>query len=390
MQFKLIYKPKTQSVSKKTEVLIECYHLRKYKTVCTGVYIEPQFWSDDKCLVTTKHPQHSTINRMLKEKVSELEKACYNFEYSGGIFDFNALKNITSGKDKQSFCDYIADCLKNESDLEVKSIVKYKYNIEIIRGILGTLSTDKLTEMHIIKLDAAYRKEYAPSTVARLHIFTEKYIKLAVKSKILRSNPYDLVKLPKFKADSKEVMHTMAELDALEALQKLPYTHAMIRDRYLYSCYTGLRISDNLALLKSAFTDTPEGYVVDLHTIKGYGHDLIHPIGLMFDGRADTIARRWMNAHDEPTLFPAISRTHISSVLLVLAEMAEIDKHMTFHVARHTCASHLADVLQNPFLLMKLMGWADIKTAMGYVHSSPESTKKLLRLVKDDWKEKAR
>jgi integrase len=202
-------------------------------------------------------------------------------------------------------------------------------------------------------------------------------------------NPYDRVKLQKFKPEPKNVMHTIAELDALEKLTDLPYNIAMIRDRYLYSCYTGLRISDNLALLKTDLTDTPDGYVVNLHTIKGYGHDLIHPIGLMFDGRPDTIARRWITAHTEATLFPTISRAYISTVLLVLADMAKIKKHLTFHVARHTCASLLADISQNPYLIMNVLGHADIKTSMTYIHASPEGTKKQFRILQD-WKEKAR
>jgi len=73
----------------------------------------------------------------------------------------------------------------------------------------------------------------------------------------------------------------------------------------------------------------------------------------------------------------------------MLAEMAGIDKHLTFHVARHTCASLLADISSNPFLIMEILGHADIQTSMGYIHASPESTKKQFRILKD-WKEKAR
>jgi hypothetical protein len=37
----------------------------------------------------------------------------------------------------------------------------------------------------------------------------------------------------------------------------------------------------------------------------------------------NAIAKRWINAHDEKTLFPTVSRTYISTVLLVFAEMAK-------------------------------------------------------------------
>ena len=181
----------------------------------------------------------------------------------------------------------------------------------------------------------------------------------------------------------------MAEIEALENVKGLPDSIAIVRDRFLYSCYTGLRISDNLALRKDMLTDAADGYVVSLHTIKGYGHDLIHPLGLMFGGKPDAIVRRWINTHDEPTVFPHTSTTYIYDALKVVKEFAGIDKRMNFHVSRHTCATHLANITLNPFLLMNIMGWSDVKTAMGYIHASPENTKKQLRLIGDDWITKA-
>lgn len=319
-----------------------------------------------------------------------METIAYKTEDAGDVFDFNALKSLSNGKDKQSFCDFITQELKKEPKLELKTIQKYTSNIETIKKVLSDLPTDKLTDLHILKLDTYYRANYAQSTVARLHVYIQKYVKLAIKMRILKNNPYDLLKLDMNRGEAKTVMCTTAELNALEALNKLPTTHEIVRDRFLYSCYTGLRISDNLALLKNQLTDTPDGYVVQLHTIKGYGKDLIHPLKLMFDGKPDIIARRWIGKHDEKTLFPKMSTTYISEVLKVLAELAGIDKYLTFHVARHTCASLLADVSQNPYLIQNILGHTDIKTSMGYIHSSPESTKIQLRLLNDNWTKKAR
>ncbi len=390
MQFKLIIEPKENEPAVKAEVKIECYYNRRYRYVPIAVYIEPQFWDKDKCLVISKHPQANVINNLLKTKIRELETACYKYEEKGTVFDFSALKSLTGGKDKQNFCDFITQELKKEATLDLKTVVKYRTNIEIVRSALPNVSVDKISEADILKLDKCFRDSYAQSTVARMHVFVQKYVKLAIKSKVLRDNPYDQLKLDMYRGDSKTTMHTMAELQALEALKNLPFNHAMVRDRYLYSCYTGLRVSDNLALLKTNFTDTPEGYVVGLHTIKGYGADLCHPIGLMFDGKPDAIARRWMNCHDEKTLFPKVSNTYISNVLTLLGEMAKIDKHLTFHVARHTCASLLADISQNPYLIQNILGHSDIKTSMAYIHASPESTKKQLRLLDGNWTKKAR
>ena len=101
----------------------------------------------------------------------------------------------------------------------------------------------------------------------------------------------------------------------------------------------------------------------------------------MFDGKPDQIARRWINTHDESTLFPKVSDDYIRTTLNVLAALAKprIDKHLTFHVARHTCASLLVDISQNPYLIMDILGHKDIKTSMTYIHSSPENIKKAIQ-----------
>ena len=131
--------------------------------------------------------------------------------------------------------------------------------------------------------------------------------------------------------------------------------------------------------------DTPDGLIVDLHTIKGYGHDLIHPLRMMFDGKPEAIARRWMNAHNEATLFPRQSDTTINDTLVIITGIMELNKHVTFHTARHTCATALAEITQNPFLMMNLMGWSDVRVAMNYIHASKEATKRQLKTFAGKW-----
>lgn len=385
MQFKLVhnYKNKPSEPDTKFEIKIECYYNRKYRYIDTGVYVETKFWIDG--VLSKKHPQYKVVEVSLQNKLNDYKNKALDYERTGKIFDFNALNNLSERKNKQLFSDFIKEELKKEKNLELDSVVKYRRNAEIVADFFPTLTVDSITAEHIEKLDRHLHANYSASMVNHLHIFVHKYAKKAVKQRLLQYDPYDEIELEKFKGEGRLTFLTLAEIKSLEDLKDLPFTIQAIRDRFLYSCYTGLRISDNLALLKSNLTDTPDGYVVDLRTIKGYGHDLIHPLGLMFDGKPDKIARYWMTAHDEPTLFPKVSTTYISEVLKILAQMAGIDKHLTFHVARHTCASLLADISQNPFLIKNILGHTNINTSMIYIHASPESTKKQLRLLDGKW-----
>ena len=385
MDFKLVlnYKNRPSEPNTKFEVKIECYYNRKYRYISTGVFVESQYWEDGQLI--KKHPQYKVIDVLLQNKLNEYRNKSLDHERTGKVFDFNALNALSERKNKQLFSDFIKEELKKEKNLSSDSVTKYTRNAEIVADIFPSLSVDELTSQKIEHLDKYFQQNFAPSMANHLHIFVHKYAKKAVKQRLLQYDPYDEVEIEKFRGETRYTFLTLAEIKKLEDLENLPYLIRSVRDRFVYSCYTGLRVSDNLALLKSNLTDTSDGYVVDLHTIKGYGHDLIHPIGLMFEGKPDKIARHWMAAHEEKTLFPRVSTTYIKTALDLLEGLAELDKHITFHVARHTCASLLADISQNPFLIKNILGHTDIKTSMIYIHASPESTKKQLRLLSGKW-----
>ncbi len=370
------------------EVKIQCYHARRYRHIPTGVFLETKYWDQSKNFVSAKCPAFRAVSVLLTDKMTELENRAYLHEKEIGVFDFAALKAQTTGEDTQLFSDFILSELKTETKLELKSIVKYRGNAETLKTAIPGLVLCEITEKHINALDVYFRSNFAKSTAVRLHIFTNKYLKIAVRKKLLKLNPYDAMKIDLSIGEIKRDCLTWAEVLALEALAGLPESFENARDRFLYSCFTGLRISDNMALLKTNLTDTADGYVVNLHTIKGYGHDLTHPLALMFNGKPDAIVRRWINRHQGDTVFPKLSDQRISDILKILQTMTTppITINLTFHVARHTCATLLAEVSQDPFLLKNILGWSDIKTAMLYVHASPEATKRRLKLLSDNWK----
>ncbi|MDR1226970.1 MAG: tyrosine-type recombinase/integrase [Prevotellaceae bacterium] len=75
----------------------------------------------------------------------------------------------------------------------------------------------------------------------------------------------------------------------------------------------------------------------------------------------------------------------INRQLKLLASIAGIEKDLTFHMARHTCGTALADISANPYLIMDILGHRDIKTSMIYIHSSSERIKKQLQNLRWEW-----
>ena len=54
-------------------------------------------------------------------------------------------------------------------------------------------------------------------------------------------------------------------------------------------------------------------------------------------------------------------------------------------MARHTCASQLAERVDNPFVIMNVLGHGEIETSMRYIHTSHKTAAKKLENIK--WKE---
>jgi len=63
-----------------------------------------------------------------------------------------------------------------------------------------------------------------------------------------------------------------------------------------------------------------------------------------------------------------ITNPEVNRYLKTLMNDCEIDKLLTFHVARHTYLTHLARTTGNLFKVMKYAGLRKTETAMVYVH----------------------
>jgi integrase len=266
-----------------------------------------------------------------------------------------------------------------------KTLIKYKSNLNTLRELMPDKNIEEIDNKDIEWLDDQLQKKYVQSTVARFHVYIQKSIKKTINDEIILRNPYSKLELDKSRGKPKDILLTFDEIKKIEDLINLTALHVLVGDRFLYSCYTGLRISDNIALRKDVITDGKDGLIVRIHDIKGEGHTLIHPLRLLFDGKPEIIARKWMSRHDGDTLFPVQNPDMVNLALSLIMDTAEITKKVTFHVSRHTCATMLAEKTQNPFLMLQIMGWSDVRIAMNYIHNSEESTKRQLQVLEGRW-----
>jgi len=176
-------------------------------------------------------------------------------------------------------------------------------------------------------------------------------LQIAVQRGLITSNPATKIKAIQQVPAQREYL-TIAEL---QILADTPCDNPEVRRAFLFSCYTGLRISDIQAMtwaqvrsgrleLRIKKTKTPEWIDLPPLALKLLG-DQGKPEEPVFKLPPD--GTTWM---------------HIQTWGI----RAGITKHLSFHVSRHTFATLMLGQTQDLYLVSKLMGHSDIKHTQVY------------------------
>ena len=131
-------------------------------------------------------------------------------------------------------------------------------------------------------------------------------------------------------------------------------SYKLVLGYFLFSCFTGLRISDVLAIKRNFIKHNS----YTLNNVKGEKLQVIN-----FNKKTIDIVE------SNPSLFVKFySEKHINEILKNIIAALNINKHVTFHVARHSFATNLI-VLGCPITtVQQLLNHSDIKDTMVYVH----------------------
>ena len=163
------------------------------------------------------------------------------------------------------------------------------------------------------------------------------------------------------------------ELQKLENLS-LPKRHNHLQhtlDAFLFCCYTGLRYSDftQLSVNNLIKLDKHNLWIV-FKSIKT-NIEIQIPLYLLFQGKAMAILHKY--SRNPNLLFSLKPNSSVNKELKKIGELAQIQKHFSFHTARHTNASLLIYEGVPITTVQKLLGHQSIKTTEGYSNVFPST-----------------
>lgn len=150
-----------------------------------------------------------------------------------------------------------------------------------------------------------------------------------------------------------------------------------VLDAFLFCCYVGLRFSDFCQLTPSNFIRVNGKRWLHFKSIKT-GIELRLPLHLLFEGKALAILDR--NCITE---FASLgSNSEVNKALSVITSMARIKKHVTYHTARHTCATLLIHQGVPITTVQRLLGHTSVKTTEIYSEILSSTIVRDLKAVK--------
>lgn len=337
----------------------------------TPYSIAPACWDKKSGRVVGNCPEKSVINSYLNGKETEYERYLFQCEMLGETVDLERIREILTGKSRTAPSEKTNATLDEIFDAYVD---KLRTDNRCERTIIGILDLKKdmakfskrSKKRTIDQFDILFIQEYkkylrtvrrnADNTINTKLNRLRSVVKWAGRLGYPIDDPFGKGVRFLNRSTPRTIFLTKDEYD--EFLQKAladrnDLAMRVTRELFIFSCETGLRFSDVLDL-KWTHLKKDSKSVTYISKIQCKTKELVE-IPLMSKWPKVLLAK-YRNVSTGEHVFPRLSNGCINRKLKMLAEKAGIGKRLSFHVGRHTFASHLANAGTPLYMVAKLLG----------------------------------
>jgi len=196
----------------------------------------------------------------------------------------------------------------------------------------------------------------------------------AIKDEIISTNPckkVSAIKVP-------ETQKTFLTIEEIRALANTPCERPDLKRAFLFACYTGLRVSDIEALTWGQIKNDR----IEFRQKKtmGFQYMPISPTAKKILYDSDSENSRVLHMPDKKIFsLPTISNINLG--LRKWAKKAGIDRHVSFHVSRHSFATLALSAGADLYVISKLLGHKKIETTQIYAQIIDSKKKEAVDLL---------
>ena len=366
---KVYYQPifnrkKKLNAQGKALLQIEAYLEKRKIYFSTHIYLSPEQW-DNKRKLICKHPHAEALNYQVKEFLIQLESKELSLWKEGKVITLERLKEEFGIKKDKSFLDFI---LKDITDSPYKQSTKQNLlsTYALLTKFKDNINFKELTTEFVFDFERfLFGSNLQTNTVAKHMKHFKTFVNLAIDKGYLSLNDYPF---RRYRIKTLKPKHTFLlpdELEKLETLEltgkKIAYKHSL--EAFLFCCYTGLRYSDFTHLSDKNLIFIENRPWIIFTTIKT-GAEVRLPLALLFEGKGWKLLRKHQKHLNE--FFCIKANSTVNKELIRIGRLAGIQKHFSFHSARHTNATLLIYKGVNITTVQKLLGHRNVSTTQIY------------------------
>ncbi len=244
-----------------------------------------------------------------------------------------------------------------------------------------------VSDIDITKIDHAFITDYefwlrsvrncANNTAVKYIKNFNKIIKICLANHWIDKNPF-----ANYKSKVKEVERVYLTEDEIQSIIEKEFKTerlSLVRDIFLFSCFTGLAYIDVKNLTKTHISfgiDGEKWIFTHRQKTESASKIPILPVTQMIIDKYENHPQ----CCNEEKLLPILSNQKMNAYLKELADICNIDKELTFHIARHTFATTVTLTNGVPIeSVSKMLGHKNLRTTQHYA-------KVLDRKVSEDMK----
>lgn len=247
--------------------------------------------------------------------------------------------------------------------------------LKLLKEYNSTIFIEKVNTAFLIDLESyLVAKKLAINTIARHMKVLKRYINVARKKELITKYPFFGYSI-RSEQTHREAL-TEKELELLEHYRAQLHEPDEILNAFLFSCYTGLRYSDIKTLTKQDIQNYNSSRWI-LTRMKKTNHEIRIPIKTIFNGKALEISKAIPRSRG--VLFKLKNNQQTNRHLKRIAKVLGIKKKISFHTARHTCATLLLYRGVSITSVQRILGHQSVKTTQIYSTVTDLTLQKELR-----------
>ena len=365
--FRLVYNRKKKlNKSGNALIQVEAYRNRKKVYISTGIYVNPQQW-DNRHNRIIQHPHSEELNRMLEEFILQLQWEELKSWKRGVHINLSAFKTISrqSDTERMTFLSFGRNWVEHSlrKDTTKKNLLT---TLDLLNHFRPSIEFEDITYTFLLDFEDFMRqKMYETNTIVKHMRQLRTFVNEAIKRGYIQPENYPFRKYQIKTTQSKHCFLLPEEIRKLEKLELSLYSKSLMHSlkAFLFCCYTGVRYSDFVLLNEKNIVAIKGEKWLIFRTVKT-NTEVSIPLYLLFQGKALRLLQEYhQNVND---FFHLKSNSSVNKDLKKIGMLAKIEKHFSFHTARHTNATLLIYNGAQITTVQKLLGHQSVKTTQGY------------------------